>query len=191
VHDEIMVDTPAKIGRRTLALSATGALLLIGVAVGMYRSRFAMAESSPEIAVGRRLPQATLKDEQGNPVELSSLLGQPLLLVLYRGSWCPSCRSQLTALLPEADRFRAAGVKIVGISPDPPEISTHWSHEMGLTFPLLSDEPQRLAADLCGTSAHCELLIDKEGKIRWGALTENWRITATPSMVLQAALRLH
>jgi peroxiredoxin len=186
----IMVDAPAKIRPLVIALSVAGAILVVALAVGVYRSRFAMADSSPGIAVGRRLPKATLKDEEGNTVELSSLLGQPLLLVLYRGAWCPSCRAQLTAFLPEVERFRAAGVKIVGISPDPPEMSAHWSHDLGLPFPLLSDEPQRLAADLCGTSAHCQLLIDKEGTIRWGALTENWQITATPSMVLHAALRL-
>jgi peroxiredoxin len=180
----------AKIRPLVLACGAAALLLLAALAVGLYRSRFAMADSPREIAVGRRLPPATLKDEQGRRVELSGFVGKPLLLVLYRGAWCPSCRAQLTALLPEVERFRAAGVEIVGISPDTPDISAHWSHELGLTFPLLSDEAQRLATDLCGASAHCQLLIDREGKIRWGALTDNWRITATPSMVLQAATRL-
>jgi peroxiredoxin len=172
-----------------VACTVAGALSLFALVVVARLTRFALDESAHEIAIGRPIPHATIKNEEGASVDLSAL-DRPMLLVFYRGAWCPSCRSQLTALLPEVQRFLAAGVRVVGISPDPPEISAHWSRELGLPFPLMTDESQHLASDLCGGSGHCQLLVDKEGTIRWGTLTDNWRETAPPSVVLQAAYRL-
>lgn len=176
--------------RFMIACTLVGALALFSLVVFTHVARFALGETPHEIARGRALPRATLEDEQGHPVDLASLTGRPMLLVFYRGGWCPSCRAQLTALLPEVQRFLNAGVAVVGISPDPPEISARWSHELALPFPLLSDESQRLAPDLCGGSAHCQLVVDSTGTIRWGSLTDNWRLNLPPSVVLQAAYRL-
>jgi peroxiredoxin len=182
---------PEKSARRvTLGCTLVGAVSLLALVVVGHLVRFALGESAHEITLGQVLPRATVKDEAGRPVDLSALVGPPLLLVFYRGGWCPSCRAQLTALLPEVERFLAAGVRVVGISPDPPEISARWSRELGLPFPLFSDESQRLAPDLCGGSAHCQLLVGKDGRVRWAALSDNWRINPPPSVVLQAAYRL-
>jgi len=172
-----------------VACTLAGTASLFALVVVARLTRFALDEPAREITLGRRVPHAIIKNEQGVSVDLSAL-DRPMLLVFYRGAWCPSCRSQLTALLPEVGRFMTAGVRVVGISPDPPEISAHWSHELGLPFPLMTDESQHLASDLCGGSGHCQLLVDKEGTIRWGTLTDNWRITSPPLVVLQAAYRL-
>jgi peroxiredoxin len=173
-----------------VACTVAGVVALFTLVIVARVTRFSLRESPRDIQVGATLPRATVRDEKGSLVELTSLVGRPMLLVFYRGGWCPSCRAQLTALLPEVERFLAAGVSVVGISPDPPEISARWSRELGLPFPLLSDETQRLAPTLCGGSAHCQLLVDKEGTIRWGALSDSWRMNPPPSAVLQAAYRL-
>ncbi len=59
---------------------------------------------------------------------------------------------------------------------------------LNLPFTLLSDPTQRVVGT-CGL-AHCALLLDKDGVIRWGVLTENWQQRLPPAAVLQAALRL-
>jgi peroxiredoxin len=179
------------IARRLRAVcTVLGAVSLAALIVVAHVTRFALGESPPQITLGLPLPHATVKDEEGRLVDLSSLTGQPMLLVFYRGAWCPSCRAQLTALLPEVVPYLNEGVRVVGISPDSPESSLRWSREAGLPFQLLSDERQRLAPDLCGGSAHCQLLVDKTGKVRWGALTDNWRVNPLPLAILQAAYRL-
>jgi peroxiredoxin len=180
-----------KLERRLMvACTVTGAISLTALIASARVARFALGESAHEIKLGHPLPHAIVKDEQGRLVELSSLAGRPMLLIFYRGGWCPSCRAQLTALLPEVVRYLNQGVRVVGVSPDSPEISLRWSRELGLPFQLLSDESQRLAPDLCGGSAHCQLLVDKQGVVRWGALTDNWRVNAPPAAILQAAYRL-
>jgi len=177
--------------RRIAALLGLLGALSLGalIAVGHF-SRHRLPKSPPELPIGEQLPDVTLPDQAGRPVALASLRGQPTIVVLYRGGWCPSCRAQLTALTPVVARFLEAGVRVVGISPDPPEIAARFRAELKLPFPLLSDEELRLAPKLCGPSAHCELVVDPAGVIRWGALNDNWRVTARPEAVLQAAYRL-
>lgn len=50
-----------------------------------YSYRLPVAARAP--AVGAAAPDFTLQDERGNAVTLSSLRGQPVVLLFYRGFW--------------------------------------------------------------------------------------------------------
>ncbi len=56
------------------------------------------------IPVGQRAPNATVVDTEGHEVQILDLTRKgPILLVFYRGGWCPFCNFQiheLTAALP-------------------------------------------------------------------------------------------
>lgn len=77
---------------------------------------------------------------------------------------------------------------MVAISPDPPEVSARLRALVGHDVVLLSDPDQRVQP-LCEGLAHCQVLLDGRGVIRWGAFDENWRSIPTDSVV-QAAYRL-
>ena len=146
--------------------------------------------SSPEVALGRFLPDSFLRDETGQPFALASLRGHPTLFVFYRGALCVACRAQLSALAEHAAPFIAAGVRVLGVSGDPPSVSAEWRHTLRLPFPLLSDERQYLAQELCSARVHCLVLADPAGVTKWGALNEYWRGAEEPEDVLLAAYRL-
>jgi peroxiredoxin len=93
--------------------------------------------------------------------------------------------------------FDARGVRVVGISVDPPEVNRRQSHKLGYTFPLLSDPDARVIRryDLLHRGAGpkgidiarpAEFLIDPSGTIRWVNLTENIAVRARPEQVLKA-----
>jgi len=100
--------------------------------------------------------------------------------------------------LPE---FDARGVRIVGISVDPPDISQRQSQKLGYTFPLLSDPNAKVirrydvlhpragpkSADIARPA---EFLIDSSGIVRWVNLTENIAVRARPEQVLEAFSQL-
>jgi peroxiredoxin len=77
---------------------------------------------------------------------------------------------------------------VVAISPDPPEVSAEFRKVVGPGVVLLSDPDGRVPS-LCDNLAHCQVLLDRDGVVRWGALDENWRSIDLDS-VLQAAYRL-
>lgn len=166
------------------ALAVAGALAFVYV-----RGR-ALPASSPEVAVGRPLPDAALTDELGRPVALASLRGSPAVLVFFRGTLCVACRAEVAKFAERAPPFIAGGVHIVGISADPPEVAAEWKRTERIPFPLLSDPHRTLAEGLCGQNGHCIVLVDPGGVVRWGALNDYWRGAPGPDVVLRAAARL-
>jgi peroxiredoxin len=93
--------------------------------------------------------------------------------------------------------FDARGLRIVGISVDPPEINRRQSQKLGYTFPLLSDPKAEVirrydvlhrGAGPKGTdiARPAEFLIDSNGIVRWVNLTDNIAVRARPEQVLSA-----
>ena len=98
--------------------------------------------------------------------------------------------------------FDARGVRVVGISVDPPEINRRQSQKQGYTFPLLSDPKTQIirrydvlhpgagpkGADIARPA---EFLIDSNGRVvRWVNLTGNIAVRARPEQVLEALNQL-
>ena len=100
--------------------------------------------------------------------------------------------------LPE---FEARGVRVVGISVDPPEVNRRQSQKLGYTFPLLSDANAKVirrydvlhpgagpkGADIARPA---EFILDSNGVVRWVNLTENIAVRARPEQVLEALNQL-
>jgi peroxiredoxin len=97
--------------------------------------------------------------------------------------------------------FEAQGVRVVGISVDPPEINRRQSQKLGYAFTLLSDSkaeairrydvlhpgggPQ--GADIARPA---EFLLDSNGVVHWVNLTGNIAVRARPEQVLDALNQL-
>jgi peroxiredoxin 2/4 len=97
--------------------------------------------------------------------------------------------------------FDARGIRVVGISVDPPDINQRQSQKLGYTFPLLSDPKAKIirrydvlhpgagpkSADIARPA---EFLIDSNGIVRWVNLTENIAVRARPEQVLESLNQL-
>jgi peroxiredoxin len=99
------------------------------------------------LKVGDQAPTFTLNDPEGAPVSSATLLTQgPLVVSFYRGVWCPYCNMDLKALeeaLPEVER---RGARLVAISPQSPVNSRKSVRQNALSFPILSDTHNDVAA---------------------------------------------
>lgn len=74
--------------------------------------------------VGATAPEFTLPDARSAQVSLSTLLAVgPVVLVFYRGAWCPYCNLQLAAFQSALADIRAAGAALVAVSPQTPDQS--------------------------------------------------------------------
>ena len=100
-----------------------------------------------------RAPELDLAVSTGGRAWPRDLMGpQGLLLVFYRGHWCPYCRRYLGKLAANATRFAQRGVKIAAVSPEPPITSNQLRAKLQLPFPLLCDT-QGIAIDAYGVRA--------------------------------------
>lgn len=92
------------------------------------------------LKVGQAAPEFTLSDAAGQPVSLTTLLGHgPVVLVFYRGNWCPYCNVQLRAYNQALASFKAFGATLVAVSPQTPDLTSLTAEEKELRFPVLSD----------------------------------------------------
>jgi peroxiredoxin len=89
---------------------------------------------------GTPAPDFTLPDANGQPWTLSQAwsLG-PVVLVFYRGGWCPFCNLQLRALQGMLPQFAARGTQLAALSPERPDHSPSSADRSALAFPVLSD----------------------------------------------------
>jgi peroxiredoxin len=89
---------------------------------------------------GDRAPNFRLPDAQGGSVELSALLRQgPVVLIFYRGLWCPYCNLAVRAYQRSLPQLRALGANLMAVSPQTPDNSQSTAERNDLSYPVLSD----------------------------------------------------
>ncbi len=92
------------------------------------------------LAPGEKAPDVGLHSIHDRPVALSGLWEQqPIMLVFYRGGWCPYCNGQIRELTVRSEDFAALGVQPVLVSVDKPEASLALKANYDIPFPVLSD----------------------------------------------------
>jgi len=102
--------------------------------------RVGVLESNTGIPVGQKIPDVHARDLDGNDVALSSLYAKgPILLVFYRGGWCPFCNSEIHALTMAFPDYQKRGVTPVAVSVDMPTKEAQLKATYAIPFPVLSD----------------------------------------------------
>jgi len=90
--------------------------------------------------VGAKMPAFTLKDSNGKLVDSKNLLKQGnLVVVFYRGAWCPFCNLYLKKLQGNISQIKAQNANLVAISVENPDRSLSLSQKHKVEFPVLSD----------------------------------------------------
>jgi peroxiredoxin len=170
------------------------------------------------LGVGADAPMFTLPDARGGEVSLEDLLANgPVVLVFYRGAWCPYCNLQLAAFQSALPDIRAAGATLVAVSPQTPDQSLTLAERHALEFPVLSDIGNAVArgyglvfrqseaatatsralgielADFNGDDSNTlpaasTFVIGEDGVIRFASVSGDYRWRVGPDEVL-AALR--
>ena len=85
-------------------------------------------------------PGGTVTTRDGGSVDLASLWAQhPVVVIFYRGHWCPHCQYQLGEIQKHKDDFAQRNVTVVAISSDAPSDLTVMRDKLSLTFDLYSD----------------------------------------------------
>ncbi|MBV8218230.1 MAG: AhpC/TSA family protein, partial [Solirubrobacterales bacterium] len=113
--------------------------LLVGFAAAAERlDAVDFAARAPK--VGERAPEFTLADQRGEQVSLAELRREgPVVLIFYRGEWCPYCNLQLRTFQAHLGQLAERGAQLVAISPQTPDHSLSMAEKNELGFQVLSD----------------------------------------------------
>jgi len=125
------------------------------------------------VNVGSLAPDFSLPNAQGQLVSLRDHQNKDaVLLLFYRGEWCPYCMDQLDnyqALLPELEKHN---IQLIAISPDPVASLQNTKRRFGQNYIFLSDVNLQ-ATNKYGIGNEKNLphpslfLIDKKGILKW------------------------
>ncbi len=94
---------------------------------------------------GDPAPDFTLPDQNGDPVTLSQLRGQTVVLYFYPKADTPGCTVQACGVRDHRADYDAAHAVVLGVSPDPVKAVGKFDQKHGLGFTLLADENHEVA----------------------------------------------
>ena len=96
--------------------------------------------------VGEYAPEFDLPNAIGEQISLyDSLQKGPVVLVWYRGGWCPYCNLQLQHIQSKLAEIHAAGGQVIAISPELPDMTMTTKERHMLEFQVLSDIDNKVA----------------------------------------------
>lgn len=120
---------------------------------------------------GQPLPDVEFVDESGERLPSGELAGQKTVLYFYPKDDTPGCTAEACSFRDRMADYEAAGIKVYGVSLDPPESHRRFREKHDLNFPLLTDEGGRASAALGvlregGEKANrVTFLLDPDGRI--------------------------
>ena len=133
------------------------------------------------LEVGSTAPEFTLRDQNGQPVSLSSLReDRNVLLVFYPFAFSGICTGELCQLRDDLGAFVNDDVVTVAISTDPAFSLKAWAKQEGFTFGLLSDfwphgevsKAYGVFNDKRGMANRGTFLVDASGTIRFAEMNQ-------------------
>lgn len=156
-----------------------------------------------------------LKGWDGKTVTLSELWSDgPIVLMWYRGGWCPYCNIQLRAMQQNLDKIENAGARLVVLTPELPEKAKETAENNKLNIVALHDKDLGLAKkygivfelpapilpmyrdklklgkyngnDAMELPLSATYVIDKSGKITYAFLDADYKKRAEPKDVVAA-----
>jgi peroxiredoxin Q/BCP len=86
-----------------------------------------------------KLPDFILKNQDGETLKSSELLGNPCVIYFYPKDDTPGCTAEACSFRDNFETFENAGVRVIGISRDSVEQHKKFATKYKLPFNLLSD----------------------------------------------------
>ncbi|WP_430297966.1 thioredoxin-dependent thiol peroxidase [Sinomonas sp. B1-1] len=102
---------------------------------------------STKLSTGQQAPDFTLPDASGHDVSLTDFRGRRAVVYFYPKAATPGCTTEACDFRDSLDALNAAGVSVIGISPDPVEDIASFAEDFSLTFPLLADDGASVAKE--------------------------------------------
>lgn len=118
-------------------------LLLICV---LFMHQFLSAQEKPEgLFINSKAPDFRSIDQYGKEIRLKDVLRDSVVvLVFYRGQWCPYCSKQLKKLEDSLQLITAKGARLIAITPEKPEYITKTIEKTKASYPLIYDKDLKI-----------------------------------------------
>jgi peroxiredoxin len=200
-------------------MNRTVAVCLLSVAAALVPALGAVPDDPTQVvpvAVGAMAPAFVAHEVNGEPYAFKPMaLTRPVLMIFYRGGWCPYCNAHLRDLRTVEPKVRALGYEVLFLSTDRPAL-LHSSLKEKVHYHIVSDTEmaaarafgvayrldaqtlkmmQTYGIDLDATqgTANHELpvpsvfIVDQHGIVRFRHFNPDYKVRLDAASVLKAA----
>jgi peroxiredoxin len=132
----------------------------------------AVAPAVGELAPDFTLPWADSKGTKAEPLTLSKMRGQVVVLAFYPADYSGGCTIEMTKFRNEYASLFGDGVTVVPISHDSLSTHTRWAKDSSFQFALATDTTGDVARKYASVGrgkyyARTVFVIGKDGKVVW------------------------
>jgi peroxiredoxin len=101
--------------------------------------------SAKGLQVNEKAPAFAAKDQYGEKIFLKDALKKgPVVLVFYRGQWCPYCNRQLKKLEDSLMFIKNKGATLIAVTPETPEYISKTIEKTKASYSVLFDEGMKI-----------------------------------------------
>jgi peroxiredoxin len=190
-------------------------LFFLLLSLNIYAQDFPTVEDVKGLAVGADVQDFTAISQKGEAFKLQDALAEgPVVVVFYRGQWCPYCNRHLSELNESLNAINQKGARLVAVSPEKQELLLTSVEKSGANFTLLTDKGFKIAeafdlaflpksstrlkyntllgADLAEAHGNdserlpvpATFIIGKNGKVLWRHFDRDYSKRASPEEIL-------
>jgi thiol-disulfide isomerase/thioredoxin len=150
--------------RISVAFNRQGEARLVAVELAPFPSSDGMMRKA---FVGAKAPQLeALKSVQGSLTPSWETLRGRVVVMEFWASWCMVCQMMLPTLNGWHERYSAQGVTVVGVTPEPVELASRAAYELGMAYPVFSDDTGATSRSYRAQVIPMVFVIDKQGEVR-------------------------
>ncbi len=125
---------PGAVSSRLLFAAIAAAAVLAGAGL-WWATRAPRVDASPTPVAPAALWTATFADPQGRPHALGELEGH-VVVINFWVTWCAPCREEMPGFSRLAERWKARGVRFVGLANDDAAKVERFGKELAIAYPL-------------------------------------------------------
>ena len=121
--------------------------LLVLLSLSINAQDLHSVNNAKGLPVGEQAPMFEALDADSNNFDLGATIkNSPVVIIFYRGFWCPVCNKHLSGIQDSLKMIEAMGVRVIAVSPEKPEFLGKMAEKSGAEFSLLYDEDYKIAA---------------------------------------------
>lgn len=112
----------------------------------VFLNTMLLAQEKPEgLFINSKAPDFKANDQYGNEIRLKDVLKDSVVvLIFYRGQWCPYCNKQLKRLEDSLQLIKEKGARLIAITPEKPEFISKTIEKTKASFPLVYDKEMKI-----------------------------------------------
>ena len=122
--------------------------MLIMILTIMFTLNISAQIDNEHLEVGEKAPEIIGVDQNGLKINSTETLKyNKILLVFYRGNWCPHCKKHLGSLQEHLNEFIEKGVYVMVVTPETAERTKETAEMWHSNFSIIHDANNKIMKD--------------------------------------------